>query len=102
MDHPETVDAKKVAAVFAKEFVGEYGNADVRAAILTERLTPVIQGVIRAVAAQCADLADSRCGLDAEPYGMTCAPVAEGGRVYHEPRCCRVEADCIREAFGVG
>ena len=48
------------------------------------------------VLAACAAEIDGPCGLDALNHGMTCAPIVPGGRVYHESRCRRKDADAIR------
>lgn len=43
-----------------------------------------------------ARMADSPCGLDADPKGMTCERRRPGGKVYHDPRCRRQDAEDIR------
>ena len=94
------IEAKKIAAKFASEFAGRAGNASVRVAILTERLTPIIQQTIHAVARECAEMVDTRCGTDTDPMGMTCAGRGDYP-VRHEPRCNRPEYDSIMEWFSV-
>ena len=48
------------------------------------------------VIAACAQEIDGPCGMDALNHGMTCAPIVPGGKVYHESRCRREDADSIR------
>ena len=64
--------------------------------LLTRRITLALAAERERVLAACAAEIDGPCGTDTLHHGLTCAPIVPHGKVYHESRCRRRDADAIR------
>ena len=109
--YPTRTDAREIAGPCAAEAYG-YNCEHTRArstvawhgepphtchpCLIAREIASALAAERERVLAACAAEIDGPCGLDALNHGMTCAPIVPGGRVYHESRCRREDADAIR------